>query len=476
MAELAAASSIAGILSLTIQVIQISQRYISGVRNASRTIRGYFRELMIMRLVLEDFQAFVNNEDGTATTCAALEACSAELESLRSELHNRMNSNTSASRFNRLTWPFAEDETRRRTEVLHRYQSSLHVLLAAQNHRLAASTLIAIERLEARQEQHVKERIVQWLSQADPLVNHTAARDKHEPSTGNWFLNSEEFIAWKRNDVSNLWIRSIAGAGKTILSSTIVDHLVHNQRAEDYMLFYYFDFRNEKKQKLRDLLRSLIAQICVRADHVPSTIEEAFRRGAVLDTRSLAEMFTSLATECGYVKIVIDALDESSERSLLLDFLKNLADNFTDTVQWLVTSRNEQDIGAALAECAPTIVSLGKCLVNDDIRLYIESCLIRDPVLRSRPEWVKERISETLLSKADGMYAGLSPVYHKCAVCYFTLHSMSNNPSYSFYTHFFEQKSDRRQVSICCMSAQCPPRLSHRSYCRSCFGQFTHRY
>lgn len=408
MAEVAAASSIGGLLSLTIQVIQISQKYISGIRNASKTIRGYFRELEIMRLVLEDLEAFTKRDENTITTDTALHAYADELECLRSKLRRRMDSTSPANRFNRLTWPFAEDETRRLTEVLHRYQSSLHTLLTAQNRRLAVSTLAAIDKVEARQEQEVKERIVQWLSVADPLVNHTAARDKHEPATGDWFLHSDEFATWNSDPLSNLWIRSIAGAGKTILSSTIIDHLMHNQKAEDFILIYYFDFRNERKQKLRSFLRSLIAQICVRADHVPYNIQEAFQNGSSLDTRSLVDMFTTLALDCGNVKIVVDALDESSERSLLLDFFENLANNFAGTVQWLVTSRSEQDIGAALARCTPLIVSLNKALVNDDIRLHIDSCLVRDPVLRSRPAWVKQKISEMVISKADGMYASLS--------------------------------------------------------------------
>ena len=479
MAEFAAASSILGLLSLTIQVIQISQKYISGIRNASKTIRGYFRELEIMRLVLEDLQGFVNSNDGATSTYAALQACSDELESLRAKLQSRLDLKSPANRFNRLNWPFAEDETWRITQVLHRYQSSLHVLLAAQNHRLAVSTQIAIDKVEARQEQHVKERIVQWLSLADPLVNHIAARDKHEPFTGDWFLNSDEFIAWERNDISNIWIRSTPGAGKTILSSTIIDYLVHNQRAEDYMLFYYFDFRSEKKQKLRDLLLSLIAQICVRADHVPAAIEQAFHKGAVPKTRSLVEMFTALAMDCGYVKIVIDALDESSERSLVLDFLENLAKNYTGAVQWLVTSRNEQDIGAALTESAPAVVSLSKLLVNNDIRLFIDSCLIHDPVLRSRPEWVRERISETLISKADGMYAGL-PSLSQSRSLYITtslFRSVSNTSLLTgIYTFLWQRRANCTQVSIYCMSAQCPPQLSHRSYRRSCFGQSANRH
>lgn len=202
----------------------------------------------------------------------------------------------------------------------------------------------------------------------------------------------------------NLWIRSIAGAGKTILCSTIVHHLLRQQSAEDFILFYYFDFRDERKQVLRSLLLSLIAQICVRADEVPRNIEDAFHQGALLETRSLMKIFTTLSMECGHVKVVVDALDESSETPLLLEFLTGLASNFSDAVQWLVTSRSEQQIETAFVKCTPVIISLDKTLINDDIRLHIESCLKGDPVLQTRPAWVKDTISETLLFKAGGMY------------------------------------------------------------------------
>lgn len=405
MAEVAAASSVGGLLSLTIQVIQISQRYISGVRNASKTIRGYFRELEIMRLVLEDLGTCSEEpHSNPEIDLVLLKACTQELDQLRSRLGQRLSPVSGINRLNRLTWPFAEDETRRLTEVLHRYQSSLHLSLSTQNYRLSARTLIAIEAVRARQEQDVKERIVQWLSIADPLVNHTAARDKHEPATGDWFLQSSEFLKWKGMCCGNMWIRSIPGAGKTVLCSTIIDHLVHSQKAEDFILFYYFDFRDEKKQKLGSLLRSLIAQICVRADHVPERVQAAFDKGALLDTRALTEMFVALATDCGGVTVVVDALDESCERPLVLEFLQNLSQSLAGAVQWLVTSRQEKDIDVVLTGCKPAVVTLGKDDVNADIRLHINSCLLRDAILSSRPAWVKQSIAEKLVAKADGMY------------------------------------------------------------------------
>lgn len=53
--------------------------------------------------------------------------------------------------------------------------------------------------------------ISRWLSPPDPHVNHefnSTARRGQE--TGNWFLHSPEFIAWKTGFESNfLWLYGI---------------------------------------------------------------------------------------------------------------------------------------------------------------------------------------------------------------------------------------------------------------------------
>lgn len=408
MAEVALASSVGGLLSLTIQVIQISKTYVSSVHNASKTIKGYFRELEVMHLVLEDLKSSTSDSECRLKfNSSAFTACSTELlkelEGLRLKLCKRTSTDSRKNYSSRLTWPFAEEETRRLTDVLHRYQSSLHVLLSAQNYRLTAATLAAIQSVSTRQEQDIRNRIAERMSTSDPLFNHVAARDKHEPATGDWFLRSSKLAEWTNNPSVNLWIRSIPGAGKTVLCSTIIDHLLRNQQADDFILFYYFDFRDDGKQKLSSLLRSLIAQICFRADHVPENVQTSFETGAALDTRSLEAIFASLAIG-RHVKIVIDAIDESSDRSQILSFLEKAAQNSFDCVQWLVTSRREWDIEVVLTEYKPLLVTLGKDIVEDDIRLHIEACLLRDRVLRTRPAWVKEHITETLLEKANGMF------------------------------------------------------------------------
>ena len=57
--------------------------------------------------------------------------------------------------------------------------------------------------------------IINWLKSADPSINHEAAINKHEPSTGQWFIESDAYSRWKEGAISSLWLHGIPGAGKT---------------------------------------------------------------------------------------------------------------------------------------------------------------------------------------------------------------------------------------------------------------------
>lgn len=48
-----------------------------------------------------------------------------------------------------------------------------------------------------------------WLNVPDFRSNHLDACAKHQPTTGDWFLESEQFANWKMHPCSFLWIHGI---------------------------------------------------------------------------------------------------------------------------------------------------------------------------------------------------------------------------------------------------------------------------
>jgi hypothetical protein len=101
--------------------------------------------------------------------------------------------------------------------------------------------------------------------------------------------------------------------------------------------------------------------------------------------------------------IILDALDECTDREELLEFIQEINGWKVGNLHILATSRNERDIEAALKPILTSQISIQDVQVNDDIKLYIRQRLCDDPKLKEWPTRVKGEIEEALLGGAQGM-------------------------------------------------------------------------
>jgi hypothetical protein len=64
------------------------------------------------------------------------------------------------------------------------------------------------EQIRFAQEDKKRLRIVTWLSVGvpDPSKEHNIAREKHEPTTGQWLINSEALQTWINAKNSLIWV------------------------------------------------------------------------------------------------------------------------------------------------------------------------------------------------------------------------------------------------------------------------------
>jgi hypothetical protein len=107
--------------------------------------------------------------------------------------------------------------------------------------------------------------------------------------------------------------------------------------------------------------------------------------------------------------IVLDALDECTDRIELLSILESIAGWQLDELRLLVTSRKERDIESSL-ECLvedSNIICLQSKLVDEDIRSYVQQRLAVDKNLK---KWLKDsnimcEIETALMEGSQGMYA-----------------------------------------------------------------------
>lgn len=71
---------------------------------------------------------------------------------------------------------------------------------------------------------HTQE-IKSWLNPPDPSTNANHARALRHKGTGMWLLENSVFRSWYLGSHRHTWLHGLAGCGKTVLSTTVLDHL-----------------------------------------------------------------------------------------------------------------------------------------------------------------------------------------------------------------------------------------------------------
>jgi hypothetical protein len=183
------------------------------------------------------------------------------------------------------------------------------------------------------------------------------------------------------------------------------------------MAYYYFDFRDVKKQDCYGLLSSLISQLSVESDscyNVLSQLYSANNRGTRKPSISaLKKCMTDMLSLPGQgpVYIIVDALDECpnfsgtpSAREKVLEAIEELVELELPHVHLCVTSRPEMDIRTALEPLTSLRVSLHDEIgQKDDIVRYIKSVIHSDRNMRKWKAEYKQLVVDVLSEKADGM-------------------------------------------------------------------------
>jgi hypothetical protein len=181
--------------------------------------------------------------------------------------------------------------------------------------------------------------------------------------------------------------------------------------------YYYFDFRDVKKQDRYGLLSSLLSQLSAESNSCYKAFSQLYvdnAGGTRKPTRSalsrcLKDML-SLPGQ-GQIFLIVDALDECpnlsgtpSAREEVLDLIGELVDLGLPNVHLCVTSRPEIDIRTVLEPLASLKISLhDEVGQKEDILEYIRSIVRSDRRMRKWIEEDKQLVIDTLSDKSDGM-------------------------------------------------------------------------
>ncbi|KAI5206737.1 ankyrin repeat protein [Aureobasidium subglaciale] len=252
----------------------------------------------------------------------------------------------------------------------------------------------------------IDSRIKGWLKPADPSIDLSNATDLRHSHTGSWFLNSQKYADFRAAADSRLWLRGIPGCGKTILASTIINDLRSGTKQPvSNVIYFFYSFGDQSKQRLQHMLRSLIYQLYAPHKstrlYLTNLFEELGNGTEQPQTQQLESAFDRMVNETQGTTIVLDALDESTEKT---EILRWITSSSRQNCKFVLTSRSERDIEVGLTSwlSPKCILTLQDEPVGDDIQAYIQHELKQAANLKHMGV-IHGEITDALVTKAAGM-------------------------------------------------------------------------
>jgi hypothetical protein len=97
----------------------------------------------------------------------------------------------------------------------------LHIVLSLPS-QLSLSMKDDLDQLNRHKDNQERQAILDWLTPTDYALQQSDFIAKHQEGTGQWFLDSNEFQKWLNGSTQTLLCPGMPGAGKTIITSTVL--------------------------------------------------------------------------------------------------------------------------------------------------------------------------------------------------------------------------------------------------------------
>lgn len=267
------------------------------------------------------------------------------------------------------------------------------------------------------QEYEKRQKFLEWLTPIDYALQQNDFINQQQEGTGQWVLRSPEFQRWLKDEQQTLFCPGIPGAGKTMVTSIIVDDLVtrffDDESGSVGIAYIYCNFRRQDEQKAENLVASLLKQIIQGEPSLLHIAKSLYEKHKDKHTNpSLDELSNALQTAVAThskVFILIDALDEiqshDGHREKLLSAIFNLQENCQANL--FLTSRPIPDITEKFKES----LTLEIRAANEDVDRYLKGHMFKLPKFVNESPELQEEIKTSILNSVDGMYISSSPTF-----------------------------------------------------------------
>ncbi|KAJ7029871.1 ankyrin repeat-containing domain protein [Mycena alexandri] len=279
--------------------------------------------------------------------------------------------------------------------------------------RLAHNQILAgIGRASSHQQKNMdsaqRTEIMQWMTPLNFFQRQADILNTWQAGTGEWLLEDPLFREWESGAGQVVWCRGMAGAGKTVLSSRVVDHLESQSwKSNTGVACIYLNHKETETQTPSHLLGALWRQLVVGKPISPVVLELYDHSRERATRPSLDDVSTALNSaleQYSKTYLVVDALDEYPEdrRNILLQCLSTAIRGPT-SVKLMLTSRPHLTLDTFFQK----FETLEIRATEEDIGRYVDVQISKWPRLsrhvHSRPE-LQDEIRRKMIRNVDGMF------------------------------------------------------------------------
>ncbi|KAF8421792.1 hypothetical protein EV426DRAFT_189114 [Tirmania nivea] len=267
--------------------------------------------------------------------------------------------------------------------------------------------------------------LLQLLSTLEPFKRHADIRSIRFENTGTWLLELECFHKWCDLQGSEriLCCYAIPGAGKTLISSLVIDHLcsqvTKQTSSRTSVVCLYADYRDQKNQTLIHILGSFIHQFLTSASllHIPDqvikTLKDVKTQNTKVDIEDILFMLILIVEQLDNLFFCIDALDELElqTRRDLLDILSYMQFR-TKTTRLFFTGRPDIQSEVRTYFEIPKEQEVEFIANENDIRQFLRHKIAEDRSVNPdvMNEVLENEILSALIARSKGMF--LLPTLH----------------------------------------------------------------
>ncbi len=423
---LSIAGSVAGLISLGIQVTQSLVDFYTSYKNQDSELIGTIEKLDSLLNILQSLKKALSNRRFEMNERSliknietSIENCDELIHELQGECQKFSKATSNGIKAvvrvagRRATYPFRKSTLQKLDEDISELRDNLSTaidVLQLKDNKMIQEDIADVKLLlNLLRTNQISENICSWLKAPDATVSHNVACAKRHSSTGAWFVRSSRFETWLTEGNSFLWLNGFAGSGKSVLASTAIQFAFRHRRSDPSIgiAFFYFTFNDESKQDESAMLRALLVQLSgqLRDGHSDlARLHDSFKSG-IPPSSVLADYLWRLIQRFHHVYIILDALDEvppNKAREDVLDRIEMMQNWSFTGLHFLVTSRDLPDIRRSLGFSSDQEVKMRNAGIDEDIEKFISSRLRDDRRLK---KWLPYRgkIEETLAERAQGV-------------------------------------------------------------------------